>query len=151
MSHAKIWDKVLSDGEKVEYEFTVGNRYLKFGLIIWAIILAPTIAGSWKFALVVYLIPLFYYGFYLKAANAYAFTDKRVLMHTGWLSTHLTSIDYRQITDVVVKEPIIDRLLTKTGHIAVNTAGSSGKEVVLMHVTAPYDVKKRLDRIRDSK
>jgi len=148
MNYEKIWNKTLSSDEKVEYEFSIGNRYIKFGLIIWGIISLPFLFAS-GFGIIIFLIALFYYGFYLKVANAYAFTNKRVLIHRGWLSTHTTSIDYSKITDVYIQEPFFDRIITHTGHIAVNTAGTTLHEVILKHVESPYEVKKKLDALKD--
>ena len=137
MNYEKIWNKTLSSDEKVEYEFSIGGRYIKFGLIIWGIISLPFLFAA-GFGILIFLIALFYYGFYLKVANAYAFTNKRVLIHRGWLSTNTTSIDYSKITDVHIQEPFFDRIITHTGHIAINTAGTTLHEVILKHIESPY-------------
>jgi uncharacterized membrane protein YdbT with pleckstrin-like domain len=148
MNYEKIWNKTLSSDEKVEYEFSIGNRYRKFGLIIWGIISLPFLF-AYGFGILIFLIALFYYGFYLKVANAYAFTNKRVLIHRGWLSTNTTSIDYSKITDVHIQEPFFDRLITHTGHMAIDTAGTTLQEVILKHIESPYEVKKKLDALKD--
>lgn len=147
MEYQNVWSKVLRDDEKVEYEFSIGNKYRMLGLGISVFIgLLFLLAGG--FGVVIILLGVFYYGFYLKAANAYAFTDKRVLIHRGWLSTRTTSIEYSKITDSHVQEPFLERLITKTGNLAINTAGSTGTEVVLRHITAPYEARKMLDQAR---
>jgi len=148
MNYEKIWQKTLSGDEKVEYEFSVGDRYIKFGLIIWGIISLPFLFAK-GFGIFIFLIALFYYAFYLKAANAYAFTNKRVLIHRGWLSTHTISVDYSKITDIHIREPFFDRIITHTGNIAVITAGSTADQIVLQHINAPYEVKKKLDLLKD--
>lgn len=150
MKYEKIWQKTLSSNEKVEFEFSIGDRYRKFGLIIWAIISLPFLFAS-GIGIFIFLIALFYYGFYLKAANAYAFTNKRVLIHRGWLSTNTISIDYSKITDVHVQEPFLDKIITHTGNLAINTAGTTFHEVILKHIKSPYEVKKQLDSLKDSK
>ncbi len=147
MNYEKIWRKTLSEGEKIEYEFSVGSRYRKFGLIVWAIISLPALL-LYGLGLLVFLLALFYYSFYLKVANAYAFTNKRVIIHTGWLSTGIISIDYDKITDISVKEPFFDRIITKTGYLTINTASTTLHEVLLQHITSPYEVKKKLDELR---
>lgn len=148
MKYEKIWQKTLSGDEKVEYEFSVGGRYIKFGLIVWGIISLPFLFAM-GFGIFIFLIALFYYAFYLKAANAYAFTNKRVLIHRGWLSTHTISVDYSKITDVHIREPFFDRIITHTGNIAVITAGTTVDQIVLQHINAPYEVKKKLDSLKD--
>lgn len=150
MEYEQIWNKVLRNGEVVKHEFSVGKRYRSFNIVVWSLLGLLFMGGSFEFGLIFILFILFYFGFYLKVANAYALTDKRILIHRGWLSTSAVSIDYQNITDVLIQEPFIERLLTKTGHLAINTAGSGAKEVVLMHITTPYEVRKKIDEIRGS-
>jgi len=146
-----VWQKVLSNEEVIKEEFSIGNRYVKIWGIFWAIIyLQPTLISLLFGTLIpFFLIPLFYYFFYLKKANVYAFTNKRVLIHKGWLSTSLVSVDYSKITDVFVSEGIFQKLLTKSGTITINTAGSGGEEVILNNVANPYKLKKLLDELKD--
>ena len=148
MEYGKIWNRTLGADEKIEFEFSIGRGYVKFGLIAWAIISVPLLI-LFGLGILTFLIALFYFGFYLKKANAYAFTNKRVLIHKGWLSTQLTSIDYSKITDVLVQEPFFDRVITHTGHIAINTAGTTLHEGILKHIESPYELKKKLDSLKD--
>lgn len=149
MNYQEVWNKTLSKDEKVEFEFSIGKRYLKLGLIVWGI-LSFFLLFWHGMGILSFLIALFYYGFYLKEANAYALTNKRVLIHCGWLSTNTTSIDYSKITDIHIQEPFLDKIITHTGHIAINTAGSGNLEVILQHVENPYEIKKKLDELKDN-
>ncbi len=161
MIYENIWKKVLGKDEHVEHEFSISDKYRKICLIAW-IVFWVVIWGGWLFLLLkvrnpfaififilIFFIGLFYYGFYLKAANAYAFTNKRILIHKGWLSTKLTSIDYSKITDVHTKEPFLDKVIMHVGSITINTAGTSLFEVVLQHIEQPYELKKKLDALKD--
>lgn len=149
MQYAHIWDKTLSKDERVEYEFSVGARYITFSLIMWGIISLPFVLAI--VGVFVFLIALFYFGFYVKKANTYAFTNKRVLIHRGWLSTHMISVDYSKITDVHVSEGFFQRLLTHTGTLAIVTAGSTSDQIVLKNIESPYELKKKLDHLKDGK
>lgn len=140
-----IWKKVLSKDEEVKEEFSVGDKYRMFYMTIWLVISLPF------FAIGLPLLVLFYFLFYVKKANVYAFTNKRVLIHKGWLSTSLVSIDYSKITDVYVSEPFLQRVFTKSGLISIDTAGTGGQEVVLKNVANPYKLKKLLDELKDIK
>lgn len=148
MEHKHIWDKTLGPSEQVKYEFSIGNRYRMFGVVSLVLLGLILMLGSWQLGVFVAAVGAFYFGFYLKASNAYAFTDHRVLVHTGWLSTKMISTEYQKITDVTVKEPILDRLLFHTGGLEINTAGSKGEEIVLKHIERPYEIKKKLDELR---
>ena len=147
MNYEKIWQKTLANDEKVEYEFSIGGKYIKFQLIIWGIVSLPLLLIM-GLGLFTFLMTLFYFAFYLKAANAFAFTNKRVLVHRGWLSTHMISVDYSKITDIHVVEPFFDRVLTHTGNIAIITAGTTTDQIVLQHISNPYEVKKKLDALK---
>lgn len=148
MEYEQIWKKVLRNDEEVKFEFSVGKKYRTFYLILLSVFATPFLISAPAFGIILLATIFFYFGFYLKTANAYAFTNKRVLIHKGWLSTNAVSIEYDKITDVSINEPFIERLVTKSGNIAINTAGTSAKEVVLKHVQTPYEVRKQLDAIR---
>lgn len=153
MRYEKIWKKVLSADEKVEYEFSVGKGYIVAGIVCWGIIsiCLAFIGGLWiGISILLFLIALFHYGFYEKAANVYAFTNKHVLIHRGWLSTHTISVDYAKITDVHIRERFSDRLITHTGSIAIITAGTTTDQILLQHINGPYEVKKKLDALKDA-
>lgn len=148
MTNEKIWNKLLNLDEDVKYSFSIGKRYLKISLIIGCVLGVLLLLLTTWFGVIVILGSIFYYGWYLKRANKYAFTNKRILIHKGWLNTKLISVDYDKITDIEVEEPFIERLLFKTGGISINTAGTTLKEIVLKHIETPYETKKELDRLR---
>lgn len=151
MKYQKIWNKTLSEDEEVRYEFSVGDRYRVLGTIAWSLIGLLLMSGeNTGFGFFIILVALFYFGFYLKEANAYAFTNKRILIHQGWLSTKLNSIEYHKVTDIYIKEPFISRIITRTGIFVISTAGTGHKEVTLKHVDSPYEIKKRFDQITKS-
>lgn len=149
MKYKHIWSKTLNSGEVVEYEFSIGEKYLKFNMIICGIICLP-FTFLWGLGLVVFALIFAYLKFYVPRANAYAFTNKKVLVHRGWLSTDTISVDYAKITDVRVVEPFFDRLITKTGHLVINTAGGKESEIILIHIPNPYEAKKKLDELKDA-
>lgn len=147
MKNKKLWDKILNKEEVVKYSFSIGNGYIIFNLIFWGI-LSLVLIFLTKLGILVFLFTIFYFGFYLRIANYYAFTNKRIIIRTGWLTTQTTSIDYSKITDIHVREPFLERIITNSGSLAVNTAGSSNLEVFLNHVERPWAIKKILDDIR---
>ena len=147
VKYANIWKKILSSNETINHEFSVGDWYRYLYLISGTVTSLLLFKISTWLGAPLLVGVLFYYGFYIKAANAYAFTDKRVLIHRGWLSTTAVSIDYAKITDVIVHEKFLDRLTTRTGHLGINTAGTGAVEVVLKNIERPYEVKKKLDSL----
>ncbi len=150
MLYEAIWKKVLKPEENIIEEFTLGKRYILLVQIMLGILGLIFLPIFWVFSIILFLLT-FFMGWYLRQANAYGFTEKRVLIHKGWLSTHLTSIDYDKITDVTVIEPFFGRLICKTGHMSINTAGTGFYEVVLKHIESPYEIKKKLDSVREVK
>lgn len=143
MEYAKIWQKVLNPGEEIRYEFSLGDRYINLMLVPWGIF-GLLFVSVWGAGVVIIAGALFYYGFYLRRANSYAFTSQRVLIHRGWLSTRTVSINHDKITDVSVEEPFLERILAGTGHLTIRTAGTGFNEITLRHIAKPYEAKKKL-------
>ncbi len=140
----EVWGKVLGQNEKLEFEFSVSDKYANFWLIVSAVISFPLVFAM-GMGVVTFLIALFYFKYYLKRANIYGFTEKRILIHRGWLSTEAVSVDYDKITDIRVGESFIEKSITKTGRLAINTAGSGNIEIILDRIESPYEIKKKLD------
>ena len=150
MQYQKIWDKVLNPNEVIKYEFSIGPFYRKLCLILWCLfsLMFFFSTDTIGVGIIIILLAAFYYAFYLKVANAYAFSGDRVLIHKGWLSTKLISTEYQKITNVTVHDPFFSRIITKTGTLVIDTAGTSGKEIQLTRIERPYEVKKKLDELR---
>ena len=152
MQNEKIWEKVLGSDEKIEYEFSIGDRYLKVFFVVSSIIIAFFFFTVDKYsATVLFALVWFYSSFYARVANVYALSNKRILMHTGWLSTNLVSVEYSKITDIVVGEPFFERFITRSGYLKINTAGTSSEEIILNHIEEPFEVKKKIDALKDRK
>jgi len=98
MKYDEIWKKVLGNDEKIEYEFSIGSAAIKFEFAVWVII-GLLFIGFAPFVSFLFFIFAVFKVYYLKVANAYAFTNKRVLIHRGWLSTHTISVDYPKIKE----------------------------------------------------
>jgi len=143
----KKWQKILMPREKIIYEFSIGEGFRRLGLVV-GIVIGIITAPLYGLGVIIILASIFYFGWYLKIANIYAFTNKRILIYQGWLSTHLTSVDYNKITDIKVKEPLFDKILAGDGSLIINTAGSDLPEITLFHISQPYEKKKKLDKIR---
>lgn len=148
MSFRKIWSKVLTTGEIVEYEFSLSLRYLYINLTFWAIIGLATV---WIYGLgaVIFLTALFYYGYFLRISNAYAFTNKRILIHRGWLSTSIESIDFSKIVGVNTSQDFVEKIIMGSGRIMIDTAGTNEYEIVLTRIADPYMVKQKLSELMD--
>ena len=144
MNYQKIWQKTLTNDEKLKHEFSISKRYRIVKIIIWVLLASIFLPyqNTRGLATIAILFALFYYGFYLKVANAYALTNKRILIHKGWLSTRAISIDYNKITDIIVVEPFFSRIFYKSGHLAINTAGTGLHEIILKNISTPYETKK---------
>ena len=80
-------------------------------------------------------------------ANRYLLTTRRVLIKKGLFSVKLTAALFDKITNLVVDQSIIDRLLLHHGTIVINTAGVSKGETVLKYVDYPLELKNLLERL----
>lgn len=101
------------------------------------------------FYLLIILPLIFFYCFYyLKISHEYILTDKRLIIKKGWLSTNTLSVRYSRITDIKVTQGFIDKIL-KLGTISINTAGGEDYEIVLPHISKPYDLKQELHVLKE--
>jgi uncharacterized membrane protein YdbT with pleckstrin-like domain len=92
---------------------------------------------------------LFYNLYYLRISNEFVFSDKRVLVKTGWISTKMISINYNRITDAQIIQSLIDRILN-IGSLAISTAGSEGYRISLSHISDPHNKKKLLHELKEA-
>lgn len=142
-----VWNRVLAPNEEIKFEFSLGSRYLALARNSWIVLGIPLLL---LYGLgIIFIIVGFGWGWYLRRAHNFAFTDKRILILKGWLSTHLISVDYNKITDVRVEEPLFERVFFKTGRLIINTAGTDVPEIKLINIESPYEIKKKLDTIRE--
>ena len=144
LKYEKIWKKVLNNDEKVEYEFTVSTTYVVVAGIISILFSLVFIGISMNAGIFVFALVVFYWFYYKKNANAYAFTDKRVVIHKGLWSTKTISINYEKITDLEVKDAF------GLGNLIINTAGKPISEGVLLNISNPYEIKKKLTDLIES-
>ena len=80
-------------------------------------------------------------------ANRYLLTTRRVIIKKGLFSVKLTAALFDKITNLVVDQSIIDRLLLHHGTIVINTAGVSKGEIILKYVDYPLELKNLLERL----
>lgn len=157
----KVWANILEEGEEIKWEFSLGKKYrLLQGLKIAApgiLFIFGGLIGMFFsfFFIVLFGLGVFLTGlgrfeyWYLKKANNFAFTNKRILCRRGWLGTHLTAVGYKKVTHVVVVQSFWDKLITNTGYFKIDTAGISGTEIVFSHIEDPYFVRGKMEELRD--
>lgn len=68
----------------------------------------------------------------------YVITDQRVMSRVGIIHKRFITVDLRSVTDIAVHESFLERILTRTAIIDLNTAGSDRIELVLKHVKKPF-------------
>lgn len=155
-----VWETIISPGEEIKLEFSLGKRYIDFIRYPWLSlgILLLVLSGILRHPLflifglslgLIFIIFGLFSSWYLKRANNYALTNRRILILRGWLSTNLVSIDYDKITDIRVEQKFLDKLALQTGSLIIDTAGTGFEEVILNNIENPYEIKKKLDEIRE--
>ena len=150
MKYEKFINKFIAKDEQVKYVFSIGQSFISLSIVSW-IVLSIFFAFFYIYiAVFTLIISLFYYLYYLKIANIYVLTNKRILVKKGWLSNYTISIDYKNITDITVNESFIYRLLTCSGDMIINTAGTDKKETVLQHIDDPFKVKNMIDELKNN-
>ena len=147
MQHEMIWKKVLNSKEDVKFDFSVGQKYRKLILIVWCVFGAFSFMTSGQLAFILIITGIIHF-YYLKVGFAYAFTNTRVIIHTGVFSTSARSVNFDKITEVTVVEPFLSKLIADVGDLIIHT-GNVTDSLVLKNIEKPYEVKKKLDSLRN--
>lgn len=161
MNYQNIWKKLLNTNEQLQYEFSVSGVFRSLSLAFWlALSLFIGVIGLLVFSLTIEIavgavivlsfFGWFYFIFYLPRANAYCLTDKRVIIHRGWLSSAAISMFYGRITDITVMQTVWQKLITNDGTVMVNSAGAAGHEIVLYNIHNPYNIKQRIGNLTET-
>ncbi|MBI2607948.1 MAG: PH domain-containing protein [Candidatus Doudnabacteria bacterium] len=150
MTHQRLWQQHLGRDEQVVFEFSISDRFRNVNLLIAALVSIPLLF-AFGLGIITFVAAWFILSFYLKVSNIYCLTDRRIIIHRGWLSTNTISIDYDRITDVTIIQPFFEWLLFKSGSIYVNTAGLEVHEIKLPHIDQPNLLKQKIyDLINES-
>lgn len=142
--HVKYWQRFLLPNERLLHAFGVSGSYIAvfWGLPLLALAsvaaAATSISGPIAALLFIGTLGLLLPITYLSRFVHYAITDRRVLAREGVLHKHFVTVELRSITDITVRESFLERVLTKTGTIGVNTAGSPQIELFFHHVLRPF-------------
>jgi membrane protein YdbS with pleckstrin-like domain len=117
---------------------------------IWPnFILRISIISSLLFALIFSPVLLFYHLYFLRTANTFVMTDRRIIVKRGWLNTSVKSVNYDRITDVSVEQSFLDKIFYGSGTLSVSTAGGDGYELELNCVSHPHELKKNLYDLKE--
>jgi len=121
--HTRYWQRFLLPGERAIHTFGVSGLYVTFfwgGPLLLALSLAAVIGvsnallGVLLLVLVAFaLVPIVYLLFFVH----YAITDRRVMSREGIFHKRFITVDLRSITDALVQEPFLERLLSRSGAI----------------------------------
>lgn len=83
-------------------------------------------------------------AFYLVVSYHYFLTNERVMETVGFLAQRTVSADYKAITDLVVRQDFINRLILNTGTLTANTPGGPGEEITLLNIDNPQARREQL-------
>jgi uncharacterized membrane protein YdbT with pleckstrin-like domain len=113
-------------------------------------ILKASLIGAIVFFFIFAPISMFYHLYFLRIANTFVMTNRRVIVKKGWLNTSVKSVEYDRITDVSVDQSFLDKVFYKSGKLSISTAGGDGYELVLNCVHEPHELKKTLSDLKDN-
>jgi|GEM_PF-3517641 len=145
--------KNLSAGEKLIGVWGINKAYAFFWAVLGVGIFLLGLSGDaigMSIGLFVALV-LFLYSLYLQAAYVYIVTDRRVISYFQFLNTHLVEIEFDKLTDIMVKEGFIEKLLFGSGAVLFNSAGTSIQEIAFSHISDPHEVRKKVNEIKSNK
>ncbi len=79
-----------------------------------------------------------------RSSTTYTVTDRRLVKEVGIMGKSTTSTIYKQITDIHMRQSFIQQLLG-IGTIGINTAGTSGIEIMIRGIANAPQIKKTIE------
>ncbi len=141
--HDRYWRRYITPNEQIIHCFGVSRWYIFVFWFVPFLIVADIAWYLTSFSLILAsflavtslgaLFPAIYLAYFVH----YAITDQRVMTREGFLNTRFVTAGLPQITDITVKEYLLERIFTRTGVIGVNTAGTNYVEIYFRHIAKP--------------
>ena len=145
---AYIWSKILGmlpialiwllfDGLFIGVAFT-DEEFVKSGMIVFLLVF-----------MAIHLMPVWIWiGGIIKGIKEhknieYAFTDRRIIIRSGFIGIDFKNIYYSEVSSVNVKVGVVDRIL-KVGDVYIKSNNSAS---VLCDIRNPYEITSRLQKI----
>jgi uncharacterized membrane protein YdbT with pleckstrin-like domain len=145
--HRLYWRKYLLPDERSIHTFGVSGLYITMFWIVPMLLVFiaagavalfnPLLGLLLTIPALGLLIPTLYQLFFIH----YAITDQRMMEREGIFHKRFITVDFGSVTDVFIHEPFLERLLTGTGTLGVNTAGGPRMELIFNHVRRPYKLR----------
>lgn len=137
----------LNKNEKIKYETGVAKRekvleWIYFSMMALCALIFALI--HWSVGLM--LLSIISFRIISVYRIRYYITDKRVISKKGIINIHIKEAKLEKITDIAVKQNLINKILFNSGEVLVNTAGGNGYELKLVRIENPIQIKKLLER-----
>jgi uncharacterized membrane protein YdbT with pleckstrin-like domain len=152
--HGRYWKRFLLPNEKPIHMFGVSGAYIFLFWVVPALavlVLAFYVGIFYTYIGLMFAVPalaMLLPAMYMAYFVHYIVTDQRVMSREGFLYKKFVTVSLSSITDMQVHESLLERMITRTGTIGVNTAGSPRIELFFHHVDRPLD--RREDIIKHS-
>lgn len=132
------WNGVtLEPDEKLLLAFHENPAYnTHTGFLVAAILAILGIWWSWLWFVSAFFVVFALVNYVIRKESKYAITNKRVMARVGVFNKTATQIRRERITDVTVKRPFMNNTL-EIGEVHINTAGHSGKALVIRFLPDP--------------
>jgi len=145
----EYWSRFLLAKEEVIHDFGVSRWYITIFFLLPSILLMAVAIFSFlneylivclllAFIALVFFVPAIYLAYFVH----YVVTSQRVISREGIFHKKFIAVDLPSITDVTISEAFLERLITKSGIIGLNTAGSHHIELSLRHISRPFNRRK---------
>ena len=146
--------KYIGDQERIKVIFGISPIYYLFqliGLIAIGSLLAWFVRWSDLFVVLI-IVSFFFFIVYrtiIFTQTRYFSTENKLYRKTGFLFIKVISVEACDITDMVIKQGVLERFLFDKGKIKVNTPGTNTFEIVLTDVWRPFERKRQIQRFWD--
>ncbi|MCX7779051.1 MAG: PH domain-containing protein [Patescibacteria group bacterium] len=153
LSEKEIQTKIILSNEKILAQFGIAKTYVHFWIVLGVLILIISMLISLFFISDFWLaillgLAIIGYAFYLSLAYFYFLTDQRIIFYYRFFHTHLVSINYKDITDLNVRESFFEKIFFDSGNLVINTAGTPQEEIIFLHIAQPHLIKRKIEEIK---
>ena len=80
-------------------------------------------------------------------SHSFILTTRRVILREGFFNIKIASALYDKITHISVDQGPMDRFVYRHGTVTIDTAGSTGDEIILKYVEEPIEFKNFLENL----
>lgn len=146
--------KYIGNDEQIKIIFGISPIYYLsqlIGLLLIGGISIWLVRENFLFTLILSISFFFFilYRTLIFTQTRYFSTQRKLYKKIGFLFIKVTAVEQCDITDMIIKQGVLERFFFDKGKICVNTPGTNTFEMNLPHVWRPFERKRQVQKFWD--